>query len=76
MLALFLTARVLELSMGLWRATGAVIFAVIIGVIVELIFRRDEAGGYPDRGGASEASDKPGTKVVGGPEEVIDAPFL
>lgn len=42
-LALFLTARVLGFSMGLWRAVGAVVFAVVIGLIMEVIFRRDEA---------------------------------
>jgi len=42
-LALFLTARVLGISMGLWRAVGAVVFAIIIGLLMEVIFRRYEA---------------------------------
>ena len=42
-LALFLTARVLGLSMGLWRAVGAVVFAIFIGLLMEAIFRRSEA---------------------------------
>ncbi|MCX8109118.1 MAG: permease [Verrucomicrobiae bacterium] len=41
-LAIFLTARVLGISIGLWRAIGAIAFAFIIGLLMALIFRRDE----------------------------------
>jgi uncharacterized membrane protein YraQ (UPF0718 family) len=41
-LAIFLTARVLGFSIGLWRAVGAVVFAVLIGLLMALIFRREE----------------------------------
>jgi len=41
-MALFLTARVLGIKLGLARAAGAVVFAVVIGVLMELIFRKDE----------------------------------
>jgi uncharacterized membrane protein YraQ (UPF0718 family) len=41
-LAIVLTARVLGPRLGLARAVGAVVFAVVIGVLMELIFRREE----------------------------------
>lgn len=41
-LAIFLTARVLGLDIGLWRAIGAVGFAFIVGLGMALIFRREE----------------------------------
>jgi uncharacterized membrane protein YraQ (UPF0718 family) len=42
-LAMILTARVLGLQLGLARAIGAVFFAVVVGVLMALIFRREEA---------------------------------
>jgi uncharacterized membrane protein YraQ (UPF0718 family) len=42
-LAMILTARVLGLQLGLARAIGAVAFAVVIGVIMATLFRREEA---------------------------------
>lgn len=50
-LAIILTARVLGLELGLARAVGAVLFAVVIGVLMAVIFRREEAerqAGGPD----------------------------
>lgn len=41
-LAIILTARVLGWQLGLARAVGAIIFAVIIGVIMSLIFRKED----------------------------------
>jgi len=41
-LAMILTARVLGLELGIARVIGAVVFSVIIGLLMELIFRRDE----------------------------------
>jgi len=41
-LAIFLTARVLGFSIGLWRAVGAVAFALLIGLLMALIFRHEE----------------------------------
>lgn len=41
-LAIFLTARVLGFSIGLWRAVGAVAFAFLVGLLMALIFRREE----------------------------------
>ncbi len=43
-LAIFLTARVLGFSIGLWRAVGAIVFAVVIGLIMAGIFERRRAG--------------------------------
>ncbi len=42
-LAIILTARVLGLELGIARAVGAVVFSVVIGVIMQAIFRKDEA---------------------------------
>jgi len=41
-LAIILTARVLGLAIGMARAMGAVIFSIIIGLLMHLIFRREE----------------------------------
>lgn len=41
-LAIILTARVLGPELGIARAVGAVIFAVVIGLAMHLIFRREE----------------------------------
>jgi hypothetical protein len=41
-LAIFLSARVLGFPIGAGRAVGAVIFAVVIGLLMALIFRRGE----------------------------------
>jgi len=42
-LAIVLTARILGLQMGLARAVGAVIFSIVIGVAMHLIYRKEEA---------------------------------
>ena len=41
-LAIFLTARVLGFQIGIWRAVGSVVFAVVIGLLMALVFRREE----------------------------------
>ena len=41
-LAIILTARVLGLELGIARAVGAVVFSVIIGLAMHLVFRREE----------------------------------
>lgn len=46
-MAIILTARVLGLQLGIARAVGAIVFSVIIGLIMQFIFRnekRDEGG--------------------------------
>ena len=42
-LAIVLTARILGWQLGLARAVGAVLFAVITGLLMALIFRKDDA---------------------------------
>ena len=41
-LAIFLSARVLGLDIGVARAVGAIVFAVVIGILMALIFRKEE----------------------------------
>jgi len=41
-LAIMLTAKVLGYKLGLARALGAVVFAVVIGLLMHFIFRREE----------------------------------
>ncbi|MEQ8159632.1 MAG: permease [Smithellaceae bacterium] len=43
-LAIILTAKVLGWQLGLARAIGAVIFAVVTGLLMAFIFRKDDAG--------------------------------
>jgi uncharacterized protein len=42
-LAIVLTARVLGPELGIARALGAIVFAVVIGLIMHLLYRREEA---------------------------------
>ena len=42
-LAIILTARVLGAELGVARAVGAVSFAVVVGLLMQLLFRREEA---------------------------------
>ena len=42
-LAIILTARVLGWEMGIARAVGAILFAVVIGLVMAVLFRRSEA---------------------------------
>lgn len=42
-LAIVLTARILGLPLGIARAVGAILFSVVIGLLMSLIFRREEA---------------------------------
>lgn len=41
-LAIILTARVLGFELGIVRAVGAIVFAVVIGLLMHFIFRREE----------------------------------
>jgi len=41
-LAIILTARILGVELGIARAVGAVVFSIVIGVLMHLIFRKDE----------------------------------
>jgi len=42
-LAIILTGRILGLQFGLARALGAVVFAVVIGLAMQFLFRKEEA---------------------------------
>ena len=48
-LAIMLTTRVLGWELGLARAVGAVLFAVITGLLMAFVFRKDEAGRTTDQ---------------------------
>lgn len=41
-LAIILTARVLGFELGLARAVGAILFSVVIGLLMHLVFRQEE----------------------------------
>ena len=41
-MAIFLTARVLGFDLGIARIIGSIVFAVVIGLIMAAIFRKDE----------------------------------
>ncbi len=42
-LAIILTSRILGMELGIARAVGAVVFSIVIGLVMHLIFRKDEA---------------------------------
>ena len=42
-LAIILTARILGMSLGVARAVGAVVFSIVIGLLMHLFFRKEEA---------------------------------
>ncbi len=41
-LAIILTARILGLEMGIARAVGAILFSIVIGLVMHLIYRKEE----------------------------------
>ena len=41
-LAIILTARVLGLELGIARAVGAILFSIVIGLVMHLIYRKEE----------------------------------
>lgn len=41
-LAIVLTARVLGMQLGIARAVGAIVFSILIGLLMHLIFRKEE----------------------------------
>lgn len=49
-LAIILTARVLGLELGIARAVGAVVFSVVIGLLMHLIFRKEESARHEEGG--------------------------
>lgn len=53
-LAIILTARVLGVEIGTARAVGAVLFAVVVGIAMHLIFRKEELAKAEARAGLPE----------------------
>jgi len=45
-MAIILTARVLGYQLGIARIIGAVVFSIVIGLLMQLIFRREESRRY------------------------------
>ena len=41
-LAIILTARILGLELGIARAVGAIVFSIVIGLVMHLIYRKEE----------------------------------
>ncbi|HOK94580.1 MAG TPA: permease [Anaerohalosphaeraceae bacterium] len=41
-LAIIMTARILGMEMGIARAVGAILFSIVIGVLMHLIYRKEE----------------------------------
>ncbi|MEZ5591948.1 MAG: permease [Gammaproteobacteria bacterium] len=61
-LAIVITAKVLGAELGLARAIGAIVFAIVIGVIMHLLYRREEASraaSQPNRAFDSNDNDRP-----------------
>lgn len=54
-LAIILTARVLGLELGLARAIGAVVFSIVLGLAMHLIFRKQELAKANAQGPMPEA---------------------
>lgn len=65
-MAVVVTAKVLGAELGLARALGAILFSVVIGVSMHLLYRREEAqrAGAVARGFASEERSRPTGDVV------------
>lgn len=51
-LAIILTAKILGAELGVARAVGAIIFAAVIGVIMHVLYRLEEAEQAAERGGS------------------------
>lgn len=60
-MAVVVTAKVLGAEIGIARAIGAIVFALVIGAIMHFIYRREEAGRTvtSSRGFSAEAGEKP-----------------
>src|SRR5690606_33249581 len=66
-MAIVITAKVLGAEMGIARALGAIAFSVVIGLIMHLIYRKEEAARATanGRGFAAGEADKPVGLVAG-----------
>ncbi|MDZ4122494.1 MAG: permease, partial [Candidatus Cloacimonadaceae bacterium] len=58
-LAIIMTARILGMEIGIARAIGAVVFSIIIGLVMHMIFRKEELARQGSLGFADEGSSKP-----------------
>ncbi len=65
-MAIVVTSKVLGAELGIARAVGAIVFAVMIGLIMHLLFRREEAerSARSARGFAGEDDGHPVSDVV------------
>jgi uncharacterized membrane protein YraQ (UPF0718 family) len=54
-LAIVLTARVLGMEIGIARAVGAIVFSVVVGLLMHVIFRGEATEEPPVDAGATEA---------------------
>ncbi len=63
-LAIILTAKVLGVQLGVARAVGAVIFAIVIGLCMHLTFGRADAGRVPNATMFSRPEDQDGHGLV------------
>lgn len=65
-MAVVVTAKVLGPELGIARAVGAIIFAVVIGALMHIIYRKEEAERAESsaRGFTKEDQDKPLSTVV------------
>ena len=60
-MAVVVTAKVLGAELGFARAVGAILFALVIGAIMHLIYRKEEAGRFSgsERGFSADEEEKP-----------------
>ena len=65
-MAVVVTAKVLGAELGIARAIGAIVFALLIGLIMHVIYRKEEAGrsSVSDRGFAADDQAKPLSATV------------
>lgn len=66
-MAVVVTAKVLGAEMGIARAVGAILFSIVIGLIMHLIYRKEEAerSDANARGFTAEDGDRPVGLLVG-----------
>ncbi len=64
-LAIVLTARVLGWQLGVGRAVGAIVFSVVIGLLMHLIFRKDERAKAAQAQEVYLEADAPGARPLG-----------
>ncbi len=63
-LAIVLTAKVLGVKMGVARAVGAIAFAFVIGLLMQLIFRKDDEKRLADESMFQFESDTPARSLA------------